>query len=163
MAFSKEIGIYKSKILNTIFSDYELIRLIDKNYVNETTKKVVNSDELKYVKVFPYYFKPDSTLNAMSFIILKIDTPKVSGKLIKSMMITITCITHQSLMEVPYGIGTRIDQMGACIDRLFNGRDDLGFGYIELVSSYESSIDEYNRCREIRFEVEDFNNTRSNL
>lgn len=140
-----------------------MIRLIDEKYVNITTKEVVNSDQLKHVKIFPYYFKPSTTTDAMSFIILKIDTPKVKGKLIKNMTITITCVTDQTLMKVPYGVSTRIDQMASCIDRLFNGREDLGFGYIELVSSYESSIDETNRCREMRFEVEDFNNTRNML
>lgn len=163
MAFSKEIPICKDKILNTILNDYELVRLIDETYVDPTTETVKSSDALVYNKVFPYYFNPDGITDAISFVIMKVDTPTVQDRLIKNMSITITVASNQSLMKVPFGIGTRIDQMGACIDRLLNGREDLGFGKLMLKSVFETSINAVYRCREITFIVDEFNDTRGSL
>jgi hypothetical protein len=163
MAYSKEIGICKANILSILENDYELIRLIDETCVNTTTKTVLNIGSLRYKKIFPYYFNPENITETISFIIMKIDTPRIKDKLIKDMVITITCVTNQELMRVPYGMGTRTDLMGACVDRLFNGKDDLGFGYIDLVSSYEGSLDSAHRFRELKFKVEEFNDTRSVL
>ena len=53
--------------------------------------------------------------------------------------------------------GTRIDKMGEIVEELFNGRDDFGFGEMELVSNIESEINNTHRCRILRFMVEDFN------
>lgn len=163
MAFSNEIAEYKNIIISNICDNYELIRLIDEKYVDNTTQAPVNSYELIHKKIFPYYYNPSAITEAISFIIIKIDTPKVESKLIKDMSITITVVSNQDIMEVDYGTGTRIDQMGVCIDKLFNGRDDLGFGYLELASNYESSLDTVHRCREMKFKVNEFNDIRSSL
>lgn len=162
IAYSKEISIYKDKIIKSIFNDYELIRLIDESYVNTTTGTTVNSKSLVYKKIFPYYYNPEKIEDVVSFIMFKVDTPRNKGELIKEMAITITCVSNQEIMKVNYGLGTRIDQMGACVDRLFNARDDLGFGYLELVSCYEGSIDNKHRFRELKFKVDDFNISRCN-
>jgi hypothetical protein len=162
-ANSKEITVYKNKIMKSIYEDYEFVRLIDESYVDTTSETVLDSaDELRYKKIFPYYFNPLNIEEAISFVIIKIDTPKTKGELIKEMVITITAVSSQSIMQVDFGAGTRIDQMGYCIDRLFNARDDLGFGYLELFSCYETSIDETHRCREYKFKVDAFNISRCN-
>lgn len=162
IANSKEISIYKDKIMKSIFNDYELIRLIDEAYVDTTTKTTLNAKNLVYKKIFPYYYNPESITETIAFVMMKIDTPRNKGELIKDMLITITCVSNQDIMKVPYGIGTRTDQMGACIDRLFNARDDLGFGYLELVSCYEGSLDNRHRFRELKFKVDEFNISRCN-
>ena len=53
--------------------------------------------------------------------------------------------------------GTRIDLMGEIVEELFNGRDDFGFGEMELKSNVEININTTYRGRELRFVVEDFN------
>jgi len=160
---SKEIPLYKNIIMKSIYEDYELVRLIDTNYIDEETEKVIEtSDELIYKKIFPYYYKPETTGDSIAFIMIKISTPRTQGELIKEMSITITAVSNQAIMEVPFGLGTRIDQMGICIDRLFNARDDLGFGYLELYSCYESSLDDVHRIREYVFKVDEFNISRCN-
>lgn len=160
---SKEISVYKDKILKSIYADYELIRLIDDSYVDINTKTVnENVRDLLYKKIFPFYYNPDSITDAIAFIMIKVDTPSTQGELIKEMMITITAVSNQAIMKVPYGLGTRTDQMGYCIDRLFNARSDLGFGYLELFSCYEGSLDTKHRIREYKFKVDDFNISRCN-
>ena len=162
IANSKEISEYKDKILKAIYRDYELVRLIDSNYVNTSTKSVVDSEKLIYKKIFPYYYNPQSINETIAFIMVKVDTPRNKGELIKEMLITITSVANQEIMKVPFGMGTRVDQMGRCVDRLFNARDDLGFGYLELISSYEGNLDEKHRIRELKFKVDDFNISRYN-
>lgn len=149
--------------MKSIYKDYEFVRLIDSNYVDTTTQTVKDtSKDLLYNKIFPYYYNPEAITEAIAFVMIKIDTPKTEGELIKEMAITITAVSNQSIMKVPYGLGTRIDQMGYCIDRLFNARDDLGFGYLELTSSYEGSLDARHRTRELKFKVDEFNISRYN-
>ena len=60
-------------------------------------------------------------------------------------------------MKVEDENGTRIDLMGEIIEDLFNGRDDFGFGEMELKSNAEININTTYRGRELRFFVEDFN------
>ena len=162
IANSKEISEYKNVILKAIYEDYELVRLIDADYVNTSTKSVINSEKLVHQKIFPYFYNPETINETIAFVMIKVDTPKTKGELIKEMLITITAVSNQAIMRVPFGLGTRIDQMGRCIDRLFNARDDFGFGYLELVSSYEASLDAKHRTREMKFKVDEFNISRCN-
>ncbi len=157
MAHSKEIPIYKAKIMNAIKNDYELIRLLDEKYVDVSTKTVLDTDWLIHKKIFPHFYNPETVTEAMSFIMISVDSPRVKDKLIKDMKIIILVVSNQDIMKVPYGIGTRTDQMSVCVDRLLNGRDDLGFGYLDLYSNVEKSLDNKHRCRELIFKVEDFN------
>ena len=66
-------------------------------------------------------------------------------------------MSHQDIMKVEDASGTRIDLMGEIIEDLFNGRDDFGFGEMELKSNVEININTTYRGRELRFVVEDFN------
>jgi hypothetical protein len=152
---------YKQQIINTILNDYELVKLIDLNYIDDTDESTVDADDLIYVNIFPYYYNPDTIVEEKCFIFMTVDTPRVQDDLIKDMQITIIVVANQGLMKVPYNsFGTRIDQMGACVDRLFNGRPDIGFGTLSLLSNYEGSIDPKHRCRTLKFKVEDFNQSR---
>jgi hypothetical protein len=162
IANSKDITIYKDIILKTICSDYELIRLIDTDYVNVPNKIVIHPEELIHKKIFPYYYNPSTISEVISYIMIKVDIIKSKGELIKEMLINITSVSNQSIMKVPFGFGTRIDQMGGCVDRLFNASDKLGFGYLELVSSREWNIDDKHRGRELTFKVDEFNISRCN-
>ena len=162
IANSKEISIYKDEIMKSIYNDYELVRLIDENYVDTTTKATINSRDLVYKKIFPYYYNPETIKESIAFILIQVDTPRNKGELIKEMLITITCVSNQDIMRIPFGLGTRIDQMGTCVDRLFNARDDLGFGYLELMSARERSLDNRHRYRELIFKVDEFNISRCN-
>lgn len=161
MANSQEIIRYKQQIMNTILNDYELVKLIDSRYVDDVDQSTSDADDLRYVNVFPYYYNPETVKEDKCFIFMTVDVPRVQNDLIKDMQITIVVAANQVLMKVQHNTnGTRIDQMGACIDRLFNGRPDIGFGTLSLLSNYEGSIDDRHRCRTLKFKVEDFNQSR---
>lgn len=161
MANGKEIMDYKREIINTIINDYELVRLIDDNYVDMTDESTIDADDLRYVNIFPYYYNPETVVEEKCFIFMTVDTPNVKNSLIKDMEVTIIVVANQGLMRVDYDdSGTRIDQMSACVDRLFNGFETMGFGELALYSNREGSIDTRHRCRTLKFRVEDFNQSR---
>lgn len=163
MANSEEIIRYKQQLISTIINDYELIKLINSDYVNDNDKTTVDAIDLRYKNIFPFFYNPDPPENADSYIFITVDTPSVQNDLIKDMRITITVVSHQDIMRVPYdGRGTRLDQMSSCVDRLFNGRSDIGFGTLSLFSNYEGNIDKEHRCRILKFNVEEFNQSRCN-
>ena len=88
---------------------------------------------------------------------MKVNGLGVKGKIYNKAEVYICVISHQDCMYVKGGGGTRIDLMGEIIEELFNGRDDFGFGEMELKSNIETSVNTSHRCRELRFLVEDFN------
>lgn len=161
MANSQEIIRYKQQIINAVLNDYELVKLIDSQYADDTDESTIDAENLLYNNVFPYYYNPELVTEQKCFLFMMVDTPRVQSDLIKDMQITIIVASHQGLMKVPYDTsGTRIDLMSACVDRLFNGKGKMGFGDLSLSSNIEGSIDTRHRCRTIRFKVEDFNLTK---
>ena len=88
---------------------------------------------------------------------MKVNGLGVSGKIYNKAEVYICVMSHQDIMIVEDAGGTRIDLMGEIIEDLFNGRDDFGFGEMELKSNTEININTTYRGRELRFFVEDFN------
>lgn len=145
---------YKKKLINTIATSPELVALINKNYIDESGE-CVDSDELIYKQIFPYYYIPETQTEAQSYVIMKVNGLGIKNKIYNSAEVYICVISHQDIMEAKGG--TQIDLMGEIIEELFNGRDDFGFGEMELLSNIESEINKTHRCRILRFIVEDFN------
>ena len=80
----------------------------------------------------------------------------MKNKIYNKAEVYICVVSHQDCMQAKGG-GTRIDLMGEIVEELFNGRDDFGFGEMELISNIETEINTNHRCRILRFMVEDFN------
>lgn len=156
MARTSPITIYKRKLLNSIVNSPELIKLINENYINEDGE-CEESENLTYKQIFPYYYIPDTQTNTQSYVIMKVNGLGIKNKIYNKAEVYICVISHQESMEVEGSHGTRIDLMGEVIEELFNGRDDFGFGEMELISNIESEINTSHRCRILRFMVEDFN------
>ena len=155
MARTSPIKKYKNKLMLSIATSPELIELVNKDYVD--SGECVDSDELIYKQLFPYYYIPETQTEALSYITMKVNGLGVKGKIYNKAEVYICVISHQDCMYVKGGGGTRIDLMGEIIEELFNGRDDFGFGEMELKSNIETSVNTSHRCRELRFLVEDFN------
>ena len=156
MAIVSPIKRYKRKLISTIINKSpELISLIDDNYVKDG--ECVNTDELIYKYIFPYYHIPETEFDANSYIIMKVNGLGKYNDIYGTVEVYICVISHQSIMRVDNGDGTRIDMMGELIEELFDGRDDFGFGELELRSNIEGDIDNKHRCRVLRFVVKDFN------
>ena len=154
MARTSPITRYKRKLITSIVNSPDLIALINDNYVDEG--ECVNSDDLIYKQIFPFYYIPDTQTKAQSYVIMKVNGLGVKNKIYNKAEVYICVISHQEIMQAKGG-GTRIDLMGEIIEDLFNGRDDFGFGEMELKFSHEDEINVNHRCRILKFMVEDFN------
>ena len=148
---------YKKKLITSIANSPGLVELVNEDYVENG--ECIDSDELIYKQFFPYYYIPESETSqkqeAKSFVIMKVNGLGINGKLYNKVEVYICVMSHQGIMECKGG--TRIDLMGEIVEELFNGRDDFGFGEMELKSNVEININTTYRGRELRFVVEDFN------
>ena len=144
---------YKNKLINTIVTSPELVALVNDDYIDDG--ECVDSEYLTYKQIFPYYYIPETQTEAKSYVIMKVNGLGIMGKLYNKVEVYICVMSHQDIMEVKGG--TRIDLMGEIVEELFNGRDDFGFGEMELKSDVEVNINTTYRGRELRFVVEDFN------
>lgn len=155
MARTSPITRYKKKLMTSIVTSPELIELVNDDYIDEDGE-CVNSDDLIYQQIFPYYYIPDTITEEKAYVIMKVNGLGIKNKIYNKAEVYITVISHQGCMKAKGG-GTRIDLMGEIIEELFNGRDDFGFGEMELISNIETEVNANHRCRILRFMVEDFN------
>ena len=154
MARTSPISRYKRKLITSIVNSPDLITLVNDDYVEDG--ECVNSDDLIYQQIFPYYYIPETQTEAQSYVIMKVNGLGIKNKIYNKAEVYICVVSHQERMQAKGG-GTRIDLMGEVIEELFNGRDDFGFGEMELISNIESEVNTTHRCRILRFMVEDFN------
>ena len=154
MARTSPITRYKKKLISSIVTSPDLISLINIDYVEDG--ECVNSDDLIYKQIFPFYYIPDTQKEAKSYVIMKVNGLGMKNKIYNKAEVYVCVISHQDIMETDKG-GTRIDLMGEIIEDLFNGRDDFGFGEMELKFNHEDEINTNHRCRILKFMVEDFN------
>ena len=144
---------YKNKLITSISSSPDLVELVNADYVDNG--ECVDSRRLVYKQFFPYYYIPETQTEAKPYVIMKVNGLGIMGKLYNKVEVYICVMSHQDIMECKGG--TRIDLMGEIVEELFNGRDDFGFGEMELKSNVEININPTYRGRELRFVVEDFN------
>lgn len=156
MGQASPITRYKRKLMSSIVNSPELISLIDKTYV-ENGECVDADDGLVYKQIFPHYYIPETQSKQLSYIMMKVNGLGIKNKIYTKAEVYICVAAHQDIMRVDGGKGTRIDMMGEIVEDLFNGRDDFGFGEMELKDDIEDSINNVIRCRILRFIVEDFN------
>lgn len=156
MGKASPITRYKRKLISSIVNSPELISLIDDKFVIDGECVDVD-DGLVYKQIFPFYYVPETQTEQLAYIMLKVNGLGVRNKIYTKADVYVCVAAHQGIMRVPGGDGPRIDMMSEIIEELFNGRDDFGFGEMELVSNYEDSINTTIRCRILKFVVEDFN------
>lgn len=154
MARTSPISRYKRKLITSIVNSPDLITLINDDYVEDG--ECVSADDLIYQQIFPYYYIPDTITEEKAYVIMKVNGLGIKNKIYNKAEVYICVVSHQGYMQAKGG-GTRIDLMGEVVEELFNGRDDFGFGEMELISNIESEVNTTHRCRILRFMVEDFN------
>ena len=155
MGKTSPITRYKNKLMSSIINSPELIALVNDSYIEDG--EIIDANGLVYKQIFPFYYIPDTQTETLSYVIMKVNGLGVSGKIYNKAEVYICVMSHQDIMKVEDANGTRIDLMGEIIEDLFNGRDDFGFGEMELKSNAEININTTYRGRELRFFVEDFN------
>lgn len=154
MTRTSPITRYKNKLVTSIITSPELVELLDSSYVDDG-EFVEESGDLIYTQVFPYYYIPETQNETKSYVIMKVNGLGIKNKIYNKAEVIICVISHQDIMQVKGG--TRIDKMGEIVEELFNGRDDFGFGEMELKYNIEDEINTTHRCRILKFMVEDFN------
>lgn len=155
MGQTSSITRYKKKLISSIVNSPELISLIDNQYIVDD--ECENADDLIYKQIFPYYYIPETQTKALAYILMRVNCYGIPNSIYKKADVYIYVVSHQDIMYVKNGGGTRIDLMGEVVEKLFNGRDDFGFGEMELISNLEDNINNTHRCRILQFSVEDFN------
>ena len=155
MGKTSPITRYKNKLMSSIINSPELIALVNDSYIEDG--EIIDANGLVYKQIFPFYYIPETQTETLSYVIMKVNGLGVSGKIYNKVEVYICVMSHQDIMIVEDANGTRIDLMGEIIEDLFNGRDDFGFGEMELRSNAEININTTYRGRELRFFVEDFN------
>ena len=155
MGKTSPITRYKNKLMSSIINSPKLIALVNDSYIEDG--EIIDANDLVYKQIFPFYYIPDTQTETLSYVIMKVNGLGVSGKIYNKAEVYICVMSHQDIMKVEDAGGTRIDLMGEIIEDLFNGRDDFGFGEMELKSNAEININTTYRGRELRFFVEDFN------
>ena len=156
MARTSPITRYKRKLITSICNSPDLIALVNNDYIDEDGE-CEGSESLNYKQIFPYYYIPETQTQAQSYVIMKVNGLGIKNKIYNKAEVYICVVSHQDFMKVDGTHGTRIDLMGEIVEELFNGRDDFGFGEMELISNIETEINTNHRCRILRFMVEDFN------
>lgn len=147
---------YKNKLISSIVNSPDLIYLVNDAYV-EDGEFVDEATNLVYKQIFPFNYIPDTQTETLPYVLMRVNGLGVSGKIYNKAEVYIRVISHQDIMIVKNANGTRIDLMGEIIEDLFNGRDDFGFGEMELKYNVEIDINSTYRGRELKFLVEDFN------
>lgn len=154
MANSQEIIRYKQQLTSLIINNAAVVKLINE-------PEITNPEDLIYHNIYDFVRIPETIDEEKTYICIKVDVPQVyrSSFLFKQLIISIYIISHQKQMITEYG-GTRIDLISALLDKMLNGRRDIGKKKLELISNIEDSIGSKHRCRIMKFKAEDINNSK---
>ena len=152
MANSSEIIRYKQQLTSLVINNEAIVKLINEQDID-------NPEDLIYHNVYDFVRIPETIDEERTYICFKVDVPEVyrSSFLFKQLIITVYVISHQKQMITEYG-GTRIDLIGALIDKMLNGRRDIGKKKLELISNIEDGVGSKHRCRILKFKAEDIDN-----
>lgn len=154
MANSQEIVRYKQQLTSLIINNAAVVKLINE-------PEITNPEDLIYHNIYDFVRIPETIDEEKTYICIKVDVPQVyrSSFLFKQLIISIYIISHQKQMITEYG-GTRIDLISALLDKMLNGRKDIGKKKLELIANIEDSVGSKHRCRIMKFKAEDINNSK---
>jgi hypothetical protein len=152
---AQKITEYKNKVINRIFENKELCKLLYYNEPDALFKPDVENPKktLMYKSVFPYRFVPDIVDNQQTYLTLGVGRLNNSESGFKvyndyrTLMIYIYFFTHVDLMRT--SVGVRQDFMLGEIDKLFNrkkesiGMGDTPIGYVSELWSHNNKFGGY--------------------
>lgn len=141
----KDIGSYKSTILNKILESEDIGKLmLGKNLNMETI-----DDDLLYKYVFPFLYVDNTQTTQSSYICVEVNVPRTVNFTFKDMKVVVWCYCHKGIMKYSHKgyRGTRCDILADMVDRLLNTSRDFGLGRLKLqsVDTFEPHKDYYGR------------------
>lgn len=157
MANSQEIIKYKQLIGSILINDPEIVKWID-------NKEISDPEDLINKNIFNFIRYPYAPEEEITYIAFEIDVPQVVYKtnyLFKKLVITFYVVCHERLMPTDdISGGVRADLIAARIDKLFNGRKDIGKKPLELISNTADGISVKHRRRIIQFAAADLDDSK---
>jgi hypothetical protein len=160
MANDMAISEFKNELIKQIQNDDQIIQALA---INEDE----DSEDLAYVRLFPYYFIVPTQEDAKTYIFIEVGLTAIQDRFdaLKNDIVYDKCtiyiyvVAHQSLMRMETAgmSAVRIDYISQLLNKKFNGKRIAGLGTLQRVSNIPRSINDTYRSREMVFEVLDFN------
>lgn len=154
------ITTFKNKLIKQIQSDEQIIHAL-----NITSEE--DAEDLTYVRLFPYYFIIPTQEETKTYICIEVGLEAIQDRFstLKNDLVYDKCylyvyvISHQDVIKMEEaGISAvRTDYISQLLSKKFNGKYIAGFGTLQRVSNMPRSINDKYRCREMLFQVLDFN------
>lgn len=142
---------YKNKLMETLCSNKEIVRL-----VTDSSSATVPNKDLPYTQIFPFEFIPETVDDGMTFICFDVDIAEVIDKTYYVPVVYVWVFTHKSKLRLEEG-GVRIDKLAVEINKELSGSRYFGLGELDLsqVGRF-SPITDY-QGRVLTYYAKDFN------
>lgn len=134
MANLEEFTTYKNTLMQAICTNDKIVSLLK----SESDPEDITGKDMRYKRIFPYNYVPNTVENASTFICFSVVAPNVTDNVIAKLMLYVWVFTHQDLMKVKGGM--RTDLIVSEVDKMLNGSTKYGLGKVELKSCTISSV-----------------------
>ena len=104
MAYLQEISRNKIKMMELFLINPQFVELLSDP--KDSPSDVLS---LQYSQLFPYAWVNNTVDEEQTFVCFDIDVPKVINKSIKEVQLWVWIFTHENLMRMSDGSGTRLD------------------------------------------------------
>lgn len=157
MANSNFIGKAKNKIIKEFIKDESIIKAIGSS--------IASPEKLVGTHIFNYHQNPNTLTTVNTFITIQVHIPQSyyrDSNIFVNPTIEIWIISHENHMKVdniPKVNDNRNDYLSRLIDEKLNGRTDLGFGKLNLISNVEGAYQHDYVFRQMMFEGTDLNDS----
>ena len=141
---------YKETLMKAICTSTKIVDL-----VKCSGEESLGGRQMMYHRVFPYWYVPDTSEDAQTFICFDVDVGSARSEILNKMIIKVYVMCHQDIMRLSNGGGMRIDVLASEIDKIMNGSTKFGLGKCELqsVTGFAPATKYYGR--EMRYVVND--------
>lgn len=133
---------YKQDAIADIIHNPDLVRVINPD--------VQDAEDLIYKNVFPFFRVPTIDSETLTYLTVCVSYPEAyhPEDFKRAVNLSICIICHQDEMLTDFG-ATKLDYIGSKLDDIFLNSNKYGFGQVYLLSSIESSLDQFHRYREL--------------
>lgn len=155
MANSSVIQKVKNIIIKELVNDEEFLKALN-------PPKEVDDDEILGTYLFDYHQNPLTIKDAQTFVTIQVHIPesRYPDKTFYKPILEVWIYSHYTKMKVdnvPKIKCNRNDYISQILDRLINGRTDLGIGKAVLKSNIEGTFQADYLYRVMTFELTDIN------
>lgn len=147
-----DINSFKSKVINTILGNNELVYILDEDYID-------CGGGLLYKKLFPYMQNPKTIETTSPFICFKVDHVHNKNIFLEDINVVIYVVCHekemtkkvQSYTTKKNKSGTVIDIIGEELKKSLSGMDTEWIGELTLERNTEEVLYYEYPCRVLTF------------